>query len=222
MSMIEQNFEQMRHAMVVSQLRTTGVSDARVVAAMGTVPREAFVPGEKAALAYRDTALPLGNGRALNPPMVVGRLLTEAQVAPGDKVLLIGGATGYTAALLAALGAEVVAVESDTELLLQAQSASTAGAIATGITWVEGPLQDGCAAGAPYALVFVDGAVEDIPQAIVDQMADGGRLVGAIVENGVTRLVTGVRAGTGFGVRAFADADTVRLPGFAKPAVFSF
>lgn len=220
--MIEQNFEQMRHSMVVSQLRTTGVSDARVVAAMRSVPREAFVPADKASLAYRDTALPLGNGRALNPPMVVGRLLTEAQVVPGDKVLLIGAATGYTAALLVALGADVIAVESDPALLVQAQSASTAGAITTGITWVEAPLQEGCPSGAPYALVFVDGAVEQIPQAIVDQMADGARLVGAILENGVTRLVSGVRAGTGFGVRAFADVDTVRLPGFAKPAIFSF
>jgi protein-L-isoaspartate(D-aspartate) O-methyltransferase len=222
MSMIEQNFEQMRHAMVVSQLRTTGVSDARVVAAMRSVPREAFVPADKASLAYRDTALPIGNGRALNPPMVVGRLLTEAQIAPGDKVLLIGAATGYTAAVLVALGADVIAVESDPALLVQAQSASTAGAITTGITWVDAPLQDGCPAGAPYALVFVDGAIEQIPQAIIDQMADGARLVGAISENGVTRLVSGVKAGTGFGVRAFADADAVRLPGFAKPAIFSF
>jgi protein-L-isoaspartate(D-aspartate) O-methyltransferase len=220
--MTEQDFEQMRHAMVVSQLRTTGVSDARVVAAMRSVPRETFVPADKASLAYRDTALPLGNGRALNPPMVVGRLLTEAQIVPGDKVLLIGAATGYTAAILCALGADVVAVESDPALLVQAQSASMAGAITTGITWVEAPLQEGCPAGAPYALVFVDGAVEQIPQAIIDQMADGARLVGAILENGVTRLISGVKAGTGFGVRAFADADAVRLPGFAGPAIFSF
>lgn len=220
--MIEQNFEQMRHSMVASQLRTTGVSDARVVAAMRAVPREIFVPADKASLAYCDTALPLGNGRALNLPMVIGRLLTEAQVVPGEKVLLIGAATGYTAAVLDALGAEVTAVESDPALLLQAQSASAAGAISTGVTWVEAPLQEGCPTGAPYALVFVDGVVEQIPQAIIDQMADGGRLVGAIWEDGVARLVSGVRAGTGFGVRSFADADAVRLPGFAKPAVFSF
>jgi protein-L-isoaspartate(D-aspartate) O-methyltransferase len=222
MAMTEQNFEQMRNAMVVSQLRTTGVSDARVVAAMRAVPREAFVGAQHASLAYRDTALPLNDGRALNPPMVVGRLLTEAQVAPGDKVLLIGAATGYTAAILAMLGAEVVAVEADPALLVQARAASAAGAITTDIAWVNAPLQDGYPGGAPYSLVVIDGAVEAIPQAVIDQMADGGRLVGAIVENGVTRLVSGVRIGKGFGVKSFADADAVRLPGFAKPATFSF
>lgn len=216
--MTEQNFEQMRHAMVVSQLRTTGVSDARVVAAMRSVPREAFVPGDRASLAYRDTALPLGDGRALNPPMVVGRLLTEAQVVPGDKVLLIGAATGYTAAVLAALGADVVAVETDANLLVQAQAAS----ITTGITWIKALLQDGCPAHAPYSLVFIDGAIEHIPQAIIDQMANGARLVGAVLENDVARLVSGIRAGNGFGFKAFADADAVRLPGFTTATTFSF
>lgn len=216
--MTEQNFEQMRHAMVVSQLRTTGVSDARVVAAMGAVPREAFVPAERASLAYLDISVPLGGGRALNPPMVTGRLLTEAQVTPGDTVLLIGAATGYAAAILAKLGAVVTAVEDDAALAAQGRAA-TAGA---GVAWVDAPLAAGHPAGAPYALVFIDGAVEEIPAAIVDQIADGGRLVGALIQNGVVRLVSGVRVGKGFGTKAFADADAARLPGFAKPAAFSF
>ena len=216
--MTEQNFQQMRHAMVVSQLRTTGVSDARVVAAMGAVPREAFVPAERASLAYLDIALPLGGGRALNPPMVTGRLLTEAQIAPGDTVLLIGAATGYTAAVLAALGATVVAVEEDAALVAQGR-AVTAG---MAVEWVAAPLTAGYPAGAPYALVFIDGAVEQIPAAFIEQMADGGRLVGALIEDGVVRLVSGVRVGKGFGTKAFADADAARLPGFARPAAFSF
>lgn len=215
--MTEHNFDQMRHAMVVSQLRTTGVSDARVVSVMGSVPREAFVPADKASLAYLDISIPLGNGRALNAPMVVGRLLTEAQIQPGDKALLIGAVTGYTAALLATLGADVVAVEDDADLAAAGKAAAPAS-----VHWVKGALAAGSKAGAPYDLVVIDGAVEAIPQAIVDQLADGGRLVGAIVDRGVTRLVSGVRAGKGFGTRAFADADTVILPGFAKPAAFSF
>lgn len=214
--MTEQNFEQMRHAMVVSQLRTTGVSDARVVSAMGSVPRERFVGPERAALAYLDTPVPLGGGRALNPPMVVGRLLTEAQIAPGDKVLLIGAATGYTAAVLAALGAGVTAVEQDAGLAAVGKAAGGSAA------WIEAPLAAGDAAGAPYDVVFIDGAVEEIPATIIDQLADGGRLVGAIVQDGVTRLVSGVRVGKGFGTKAFADADAVRLPGFARPKTFSF
>lgn len=215
--MTEHNFDQMRQGMVVSQLRPTGVNDARVVSAMASVPREAFVPADKAPLAYLDIAIPLADGRSLNPPMAVGRLLTEAQVQPGDKVLLVGAATGYTAALLSALGADVVAVEENADLVTHGKAALPAG-----VKWVKGPLAAGSRADAPFDIVMIDGAVEQIPQAIIDQLADGGRLVGAIVDRGVTRLVSGARAGKGFGTRAFADTDTVSLPGFAKPAAFSF
>lgn len=214
--MTEQNFEQMRQAMVVSQLRTTGVNDPRVVAVMREVPRERFVPADKVSLAYADLPLPLGGGRALNPPMVTGLLLTEAQVAPGEKVLLVGAASGYTAALLEKLGAEVVAVEEDAEL------AATGKALVPGASWVKGALRSGSKKGAPYALIMLDGAVEEIPQTLIDQLAEGGRLVGAVVDRGVTRLVSGVRAGRGFGTSAFADADAAPLPGFAKPQAFSF
>lgn len=214
--MTDQNFDQMRRAMVVSQLRTTGVSDARVVAAMGEVPRERFVPGGNAAVAYADLTLPIGGGRAINPPMVTGRLLTEAQVKPGDTALVVGAATGYTVALLQKLGAMVTAVEEDADLLAAGKAA------VPGATWIKGALAAGGKKGAPYSLILIDGAVEQIPQALVDQLADGGRLVGAVIEDGVSRLVSGVRAGKGFGVTAFADADAAALPGFARPAAFSF
>ena len=214
--MTEQNFAQMRRAMVVSQLRTTGVSDARVVSAMGDLPRERFVPADKARIAYAELAVPIGEGRALNPPMVTGRLLTEAQVVPGDRALVVGAATGYTAALLDKLGATVVAVEENDDLLAAGKKAFP------GATWVKGALAAGSKKGAPYSLVVLDGAVEEIPQALIDQLADGGRLVGAVIEDGVTRLVSGVRAGRSFGVKAFVDADTARLPGFARPVAFSF
>ena len=214
--MTEQNFDQMRRAMVVSQLRTTGVSDARVVSVMGEVPRERFVPGENSKLAYADLALPIGGGRAINPPMVTGRLLTEAQVVVGDTALVVGAATGYTAALLGKLGATVVAVEEDADLLAAGKAA------VPGATWVKGALRAGAKKGAHYSLIVLDGAVEEIPQGLIDQLADGGRLVGAVIEDGVSRLVSGVRVGRGFGVKAFADADTAHLPGFATPAAFSF
>jgi len=212
----EQNFEQMRHAMVVSQLRTTGVSDARVVAAMGEVARERFVPEDRAPIAYADLVLPIAPGRGLNPPMVTGRLLTEAQVSPGDKALVVGAATGYSAALLERLGAEVVAVEEDADLLATGKKA------VPGVTWVKGAPSAGSKKGAPYSLILIDGAVERIPQTLIDQLADGGRLVGVLIDNGVSRLVSGVRAGQGFGTQAFADADAARLPGFEAPAAFSF
>lgn len=214
--MTEQNFDQMRRAMVVSQLRTTGVSDARVVAAMGEVPRERFVPADKARIAYADLALPIGQGRALNPPMVTGRLLTEAQVAPGDHALVVGATMGYTAAVLGKLGAKVVAVEEDADFVAAGKK------LLPGVIWVKGAPAAGAKKHAPYALIVLDGAVEQVPQALIDQLADGGRLVGALIEDSVSRLVSGVRVGSGFGTKAFADADAAHLPGFARPAAFSF
>jgi len=107
----------MRAAMIDSQLRTNDVIDPDVVAAMAAVPREAFVPAALSGVAYMDRAIALGDGRALNPPLVTGRLLVEAAVRPGMRVLLVGAATGYTAALLAKLGAEVHAVEERADLI---------------------------------------------------------------------------------------------------------
>src|SRR6185436_16130834 len=109
----EQNFEPMRRAMVASQLRTTGVNDPRVIAAMGVVARERFVPADRRALAYADAGIPLGHGRALSPPMVLGRLLTEGRLNGSEHALVVGAATGYSAAVLARLVASVVALEED-------------------------------------------------------------------------------------------------------------
>ena len=113
----------MRAAMIDSQLRTNDVIDPDVVAAMAAVPREAFVPAALSGVAYMDRAIALGQGRALNAPLVTGRMLVAAAVRPGQRVLLVGSATGYTAALLAQLGAEVTAVEEASELMAAAQAA---------------------------------------------------------------------------------------------------
>jgi len=209
----------MRHAMVASQLRTNAVSDARVVAAMDTVAREAFLPTELASVAYRDTAVPLGAGRAQNLPIATGRLLNQAELRPRDRVLLIGAAGGYTAALLAKLVAEIVAVESDPTLAAFAQVALAN--VAT-VTLIEGPLEVGHAIGAPYDVLVIDGAVEAVPDALVAQVAIGGRVVAGILDRGVTRLSAGRRTAGGFALLDFADVDCVRLPGFAPPRTFTF
>lgn len=209
----------MRHAMVASQLRTNAVSDARVVAAMAAVPRERFLPADVAALAYRDTAVPLGRGRAQNVPIATGRLLNEAALLPADRVLLIGAAGGYTAAVLAALVAEVTAVECDPDLAARAR---TALADHPAVTVVEGPLEQGHAPGAPYDVLVIDGAVEAVPAAIVAQLAPGARAVGGLIDRGVTRLAAGRRSPGGFALLPFADVDCVALPGFARPRSFTF
>ncbi|MEJ7928261.1 protein-L-isoaspartate O-methyltransferase [Sphingobium sp. AN641] len=211
--MTEQNFSSMRAAMVESQLRTSDVDDQRVIAAMAQVPRERFVPAERRAMAYVDRSVPLGDGRALNPPLATGRLLSELRIQPGEKVLLIGAATGYAAALLSAMGAVVTAVE---------EEAGPCAGDQPGVTQVRGLLAAGAAAGAPYDILLVDGAIADLPAALVDQLGEGGRIATGIVERGVTRLCTGRKAGGTFGLASLADIEMVVLPGFSKPERFVF
>lgn len=214
-----QSFAAGRRAMVESQLRTNDVNEPELLAAILAVPREAFLPAERRSAAYIDRAVPLGAGRALNPPLATARLLAEANVAPGDHVLLIGAATGYAAAVLARLNCSVVAVEEDAALVAAARTALDDYA---GVTIVEGPLAGGHAAGGPYDLLFVDGAIDSVPDALIAQLRVGGRAVFASVERGVTRLCAGARSAGGFGARAFADSEAVVLPGFAAPKSFTF
>lgn len=209
----EHDFELMRRAMVTGQLRTTAVNDARVVAAMASVPRELYAPPSAIAISYTDRPLPLGHGRMMPQPMVTGRLITEARVRAGDVVLVIGAGSGYAAAVLARLAARVIALE---------EAAIAAGPIAPNVVRVEGPLVAGWAQGGPYDVILIDGAVDAVPQAFVDQLAEGGRIATGLVRGGFTRLAIGRRSGDSFGLSAFADADVPVLPGFAAPAGFRF
>jgi protein-L-isoaspartate(D-aspartate) O-methyltransferase len=216
--MTELSFEPMRRAMVASQLRTTGVNDPRVVHAMGEVARERFVPAERGAIAYADTTVPLANGRGLNPPMALGRLLTEAGLEGHERALVVGAGTGYAAAVLAKLVGTVTALEEDKALLAQAGEALAG----TGVALVEGPLAEGWAAGGPYDYILIDGAVEYLPETIVAQAADNGRIALAQLDRGVTRLAIGRVVGGAFGLTTFADAAVAILPGFERPRSFTF
>lgn len=211
----ETNAAEMRAAMVDSQLRTNDVIDPAIVGAMGAVAREAHVPPALASVAYMDRAIPLGEGRALNAPLVTGRMLVAAMVQPGMRVLIVGAATGYSAACLALLGAEVFALEDAAGLAAMAPAN-------TSVSWLAGPL----AAGAPdrglFDRIIVEGAIETLPQAIAGQLVEGGRLVAATRDGAVTRLVQGVKTGGTVALRPFADMDVAPLPGFAAPKGFQF
>jgi protein-L-isoaspartate(D-aspartate) O-methyltransferase len=185
---------------------------------MGAVPRERFVPEDRVPLAYAEALVPLKPGRDLNSPMALGRLLTEARPVTGERAMVIGAATGYSAAVLARLVGPLVAVEEDKELAAIARKALAG----MPVTLVVGPLARGCKKSAPYDLILVDGAIEEVPPALVDQLAEGGRLAAAVIEEGVTRLCIGRKAGDGFGFIAFADAAAAILPGFEKPRSFTF
>ncbi|MDX3910202.1 MAG: protein-L-isoaspartate O-methyltransferase [Sphingobium sp.] len=212
--MSEPNFASMRTAMVESQLRTSDVSDVHVIEAMSHVPREAFVPAERQAMAYIDRPVPLAGGRSLNPPLATGRLLTEAAVKRGEKVLLVGAASGYTAAVLSEMGAHVTALE---EAPIMA-----ANDFLSNVSIVNGPLNAGHAAGAPYDVIIIDGAIEEVPSALVEQLADGGRLTAGVIDKGMSRLAMGRKIHGAFGMQHIADIDMAALPGFARPKTFVF
>lgn len=216
--MTELTFEPMRRAMVASQLRTTGVNDPRVIAAMGEVARERFVPAERAALAYADALVPLADGRALSPPMALGQMLTAAELEGDERALVIGAGSGYAAAVLARLTGSVIALEQDSTLAATAREALAG----TGVTVVEGPLEAGWADGGPYDFILVDGAVEYLPEAIVGQAAEGGRIALALLDRGVTRLSIGRVVHGAFGLRTLSDSAAAILPGFEQPRNFVF
>ena len=209
-----QDFSLARRVMVDNQLRPQGVTDRRVLAAMGKLERERFVPEAARALAYFDRPLKVGAGRSMMPPAAIGRLLSEVAPQPGERALVIGSGTGYSAAILKEIGLVVVALESDETLAAAARGA--------GIETIVGDLAKGVAKGAPYDLILVDGATEEVPAAVSKQLAPGGRFAGAISDRGVTRLVVGTAANGAIGLRSIVDADVDALPGFERPRAFTF
>ena len=208
-----------RHAMVASQLRPNAVTDERVVAAMASIPREMFLPADAAVLAYRDRPIPVGHGREANTLLATARLLTQAELEASDRVLLVGAAGGYAAAVLAGVVAHVTALECDADLVAIARRALSG---TPNVSVVEGPLNAGWAEGAPYDVLIVDGAVEELPAGLVDQVRPGGRVVTGTIDNGVMRLAAGRKTKGGFGLASFVDVDSVILPGFARTRGFRF
>lgn len=213
------DFAAMRTAMVDSQLRTNTVTQPAVVAALNAVPREDFVPEAQAARAYADSSIAVGNGRRLNPPLATARLIAEAGIAPHHRVLVVGAATGYACAVIARLAAEVVGVECDAALAQTARDATTA---MGNVAIIEGGLAEGSPGRAPFDIIVIDGAVEQVPLALAMQLTEKGRMVAGISEQGVTRLVRGMRAGNEVSLVSFADVEAVPLPGFATELIFSF
>ncbi len=208
------DFAAARAAMVESQLRPQGVTDPAVVDAMGSVPRENFLPPETRPLAYVDRAVLMGDGRYLPAPAVLGALLTAMMADRGHRALVVGAGSGYSAAVLKSMGVAVTALESSTVLAAMARE--------NGIDVIEGPLEGGWKKAAPYDLILIDGAVEYIPDGIVAQLANGGRLGTALADRGITRLIVGRKAAGAFGYLSLSDAGVPALPGFARPAAFTF
>lgn len=214
------NYADARMKMVKNQIRANKVTAPLVVAAMSEIPREDFVPAAMKGIAYVDEAVPLGGGRYLMEPMVSARLLEAADVGPNDVVLEIGCGVGYVTAVLARMASTVVALESDRNLA--AEAASTLDKLGiNNVAVVGGRLEKGYPKQAPYDIIFINGAVNDIPAGIIKQLAEGGRLVAVFSGVALGKGVLITRHATGASRRDLFDAGTPVLSGFAGEPAFA-
>ena len=212
-----------RRFMVDGQIRTNKVTDERLIEALADLPRERFVAAGLRARAYIDDDLPLGNGRHMMEPMVLARLIQILQVQVGDCVLVVGAAGGYSAALLARLGARVIALESDESLVALARTALAAEG--TDATVVTGALTKGHVEGGPYSAILVEGAITEVPACLLEQLKQQGKLATVLYDKkvmiGHAVLVTREESGNA-STRVLFDANTPLLPDFRPAPAFTF
>jgi len=217
-------FSTARQKMVDGQVRTNDVTDRRILDAMLTVPREAFVPASRQALAYLDLDLDVseaGAKRFLIKPQLSGKLLQAAEIGEDDNVLVVGCATGYLAALTAKLARQVTAIESDSALVAKAKDAFAALGL-TNITCKAAACAEGDPSGAPYDVIVLNGATEVAPEGLFGQLREGGRLVGVSAESRPPRAMIVTRSHGEFGYRPLFDAAAPVLPGLERAAAFVF
>lgn len=207
--------------MVESQIRPNRVVNPALIAAFEDVPREDFVPPALRTIAYVDRDLDLGRGRFLMEPRVLARLIETADIQPGELVLDVGAATGYATAILARLGNTTVALETDEAQVRETESRLIEHGIDNAIV-VEGPLAEGHEEQAPYDVIIFGGAIPAVPEAITNQLAEGGRIVAVIREGNSTGVATIFTKHGGYvSGRPVFDAATPFLPGFEPALSFS-
>ena len=216
------DFAIQRQNMVESQVRPNGITNPRIIETMAAVPRELFVPQSRRELAYMDEDVliaitPEGAKRWLIEPMAFARLLQLAEIGPQDLVLDVGCASGYSTAVIAGLAESVIAIEED-EVLVQVASENLAKLGITNAAVTQAPLPQGMPSEAPFDVIFLNGRVPTLPQTLLSQLKDGGRMVGVIGENPVSPAIVCTRNGTAMSSRNAFDASVAPLPGFASPA----
>jgi protein-L-isoaspartate(D-aspartate) O-methyltransferase len=218
-------FATARQKMVDGQVRPSDVTDIRILDAMLAVPREAFVPENQRALAYLDLDLDVSEGgpakRFLIKPLVISKMLQAADIKDTDNVLVVGCATGYTAALVAKLAGRVTATESDPALAAKAKDVMAELGLGN-VTFRAAAAAEGDPANAPYDVIVLDGATEITPDRLYRQLRDGGRLVGVFAMTQPQRAVIVTRSHGDFGNRALFDAAVPVLPGLERSPAFVF
>ncbi|MBL4613905.1 MAG: protein-L-isoaspartate O-methyltransferase, partial [Magnetovibrio sp.] len=204
-----------------SQIRTNRVTDPMVVDALDTLPREAFVCDKLKPIAYIDEDLNVGTGRYLMEPMVLGRLMQYAAIEETDVALVIAAATGYEAAAISKIASAVVAIESVIEL----QKSATANLSAQGadtVSMLHGDLHKGHPGQGPYDVIFINGGVGELPASLIDQLADGGRLVYVKMGAAIGKAMLVTKVDDLVSESELFDANVSALPEFAAKPQFSF
>jgi protein-L-isoaspartate(D-aspartate) O-methyltransferase len=218
-------FSTARQKMVDGQVRPSDVTDINIINAMLEVPREAFVPPGQRALAYLDLDLDVSEGastkRFLIKPVVTARMLQAAEIKDTDNVLVVGCATGYSAAVVARLAGRVTATESDPSLAAKAKDILAHTGFGT-VTVEAAAAAEGLAANVPYDVIVLDGATGITPDRLYQQLRDGGRLVGVFAMTRPPRAMIVTRSHGDFGNRALFDAVAPVLPGLERLPAFVF
>jgi protein-L-isoaspartate(D-aspartate) O-methyltransferase len=214
-------FATARQKMVDGQVRPSDVTDIRILDAMLAVPREAFVPDNKQALAYLDIDLEVGKGRYLIQPAVLAKMLQAADIRETDRVLVVGCASGYAAAVIAQFAAQVTATESDSALAAQAKDVLAR--IGCGnVTVRTAEPADGDPASTPFDVIVLDGATEVTPDRLYGQLRGGGRLVGIFAMSQPARATLITCSHGDYGHRTLFDAAAPVLPGMNRVPAFVF
>lgn len=210
-----------RFNMVASQVLASGVTDERILAAMGKVERERFVPTAKRSIAYAEVALEVVSRRYILDPRNFALLMSAAEIGRGDRVLDVGCTTGYSTAVLAQLGDRVIGLEQDADLVRIAAEILHALSIGNAVI-VQGGLAEGFRSEAPYDVIFVNGAIETEPRALLSQLAEGGRLVAAVGSETQAKATLFQNERGRIGHRVVFDAPIPALVGFRQPVGFVF
>jgi protein-L-isoaspartate(D-aspartate) O-methyltransferase len=213
------DFTARRTMMVDTQVRPSDVTKFPIIDAMLTVPRENFVPAAQREAAYMGENLDLGQGRVLLEPRTLAKMLDALAITPNELVLDIGSAMGYSAAVIAHLAEAVVAVEEDEAMVAEAQEALVAGGSDNAILH-KGPLAEGAAGHGPYDVVVVQGGVAQMPEALLAQLKDGGRIAGLFMEGALGEVRIGHKRGGQISWRMAFNAAAPVLDGFQREVAF--
>lgn len=207
--------------MVDTQVRPSDVTKFPIIDALLDVPREEYVPDDKRDAAYIGESIDLGEGRVVLEPRTFGKMLDAVDVQPTDVVLDIGCGLGYSTAVLAHLADFVVAVEDDAARAADAQAILSAQGVDNAAVF-EGALAEGAAKNGPYDVIILQGAVEIMPDGVLAQLKDGGRVVAIFAEGALGVVRVGRKIDGVMNWRMSFNAGAPVLPGFAKEAAFTF